>query len=287
MNNNKRRKKQYRILRQQLIILCFTAAVLLTLIINLSWKSDTSDKAYTTAYSENNNSIDTDNSTETDNRIISENQIVPASSQNNNLTLSQEATEIYKRNKSLLILVNTENPLPDSYEFSRHTLNSGFVIDEQAYIDFYSFTKACNDAGFHYNIISAYRDRETQQGIINRNVSEFMQKGLSEAEAMEKTYETVQRVGCSEHETGLAIDLSDEKIFSLTEDLETNPTVKWFMENCCDYGFILRYPKEKVDVTGIDYEPWHFRYVGQEAAKFMSEHNLTLEEFYLLLLSTS
>lgn len=59
--------------------------------------------------------------------------------------------------------------------------------------------------------------------------------------------------------------------------------MKWFMEHCSEYGFILRYPKEKVDVTGINYEPWHFRYVGQEAARFMSEHNLTLEEFYLLL----
>lgn len=281
MNNMKRRKKQYRISRQQLIILCFTAATLFTLIINLFWKSDTSDKAYTAAYSDNGNSTDSDN------RVILENQIVPVSSQNNNLELSQEATEIYKRNKSLLILVNTENPLPDSYEFSKHTLNSGLVIDEQAYIDFYRFTKACNDAGFHYNIISAYRDRETQQGIINRNINEFMQNGLSEAEAREKTYETVQPAGCSEHETGLAIDLSDEKIFSLTEDLETNPTIKWLMENCCDYGFILRYPKEKADVTGIAYEPWHFRYVGQEAAKFMSEHNLTLEDFYQLLLSTS
>ncbi|MDE5873584.1 MAG: D-alanyl-D-alanine carboxypeptidase family protein, partial [Lachnospiraceae bacterium] len=214
MNNNKRRKKQYSTLKQALIILCFAAAALLTLTINLFWKSDTSDKAYTAAYSDNGNS------TETDNRVILEDQIVPASSQNNNSELSQEATEIYKRNKSLLILVNTENPLSDSYEFSKHTLNSGLVIDEQAYIDFYRFTKACNDAGFHYNIISAYRDRETQQGIINRNINEFMQSGLSEAEAREKTYETVQHVGCSEHETGLSIYLSAEKIFSLTEDLE-------------------------------------------------------------------
>lgn len=281
MNNMKRRKKQYRILRQRLIILCFAIAALFILCINLFGKSDTPDKSYTAAYSQNGNHAGGDS------RDTLENQTVPASSQNNNSELSKEARKIYARNKSLLILVNTENPLSESYEFDKHTLNSGFVIDEQAYADFYSFTKACNDAGLHYNIISAYRDRETQQGIIDRNVREFMQNGLSEAEATEKTYETVQRVGCSEHETGLALDLCDENIFSLTEDLETNPTVKWFMENCYDYGFILRYPKEKVDITGIDYEPWHFRYVGHEAAKFMNEHNLTLEEFYELLLPSS
>lgn len=202
---------------------------------------------------------------------------------NPNLELSKEAKAIYEKNKALLILVNKDTPLPEDYSFEQHALNSGFVIDEQAYIDLYRFLKACNDAGFHYNIISAYRDKETQQGIIDRNIQEFMDKGLREEEARAKTYETVQMVGCSEHETGLALDLSDEDIFMLTEDLETNPTIKWFTDNCYNYGFILRYPKDKAEVTGIDYEPWHFRYVGEEAAKFMREHNLTLEEFHQLL----
>ena len=202
---------------------------------------------------------------------------------NPDLELSKEAKEIYEKNKTLLVLVNKDNPLPEDYSFEQHTLNSGFVIDEQMYIDFYRFTKACNNADLHYNIISAYRDRETQQGIIDRNIQELMDKGLSEEEARAKTYETVQMIGCSEHETGLCLDLSDEEHFTLTEDLETNPTVKWFSDNCYNYGFILRYPKDKADVTGISYEPWHFRYVGEEAAAFMHENNLTLEEFHQLL----
>ena len=77
---------------------------------------------------------------------------------NPNLELSKEAKGIYEKNKALLILVNKDNPLPEDYTFEQHSLNSGFVIDEQAYIDLYRFTKACNDADFHYNIISAYRD---------------------------------------------------------------------------------------------------------------------------------
>lgn len=202
---------------------------------------------------------------------------------NPNLELSKEAKEIYEKNKASLILVNKDNPLPEDYSFEQHTLNSGFIIDEQAYIDLYRFTKACNDADFHYNIVSAYRDSESQQGVIDRNIQELMDKGLSEEEARAKTYETIQMVGCSEHETGLALDLSDEEHFTLTDDLETSPTIKWFTDNCYNYGFILRYPKDKAEVTGISYEPWHFRYVGEEAAKFMHEHNLTLEEFHQLL----
>ncbi|MCM1171102.1 MAG: M15 family metallopeptidase [Clostridium sp.] len=202
---------------------------------------------------------------------------------NPNLELSKEAKEIYERNKALLILVNHDNPLPEDYAFEQHTLNSGFIIDEQMYIDLYRFTKACNDTGLHYNIVAAYRDKEAQQGVVDRNIQELMDQGLSEEEARAKTSETVPMVGYSEHETGLAIDLSDEEHFSLTVELETNETVKWLTDNCYSYGFILRYPKDKVEVTGIDYEPWHFRYVGEEAAKFMYEHNLTLEEFYQLL----
>lgn len=202
-----------------------------------------------------------------------------------NAELRAECQAIYEKNKELLLLVNTKTAIPENYEFEQHTLNSGAVIDERAYIDLYRMLKACNDAGYHYNIISAYRSQETQQGVIDRNVQELMDKGLSQEEAFEKTMETVQAVGHSEHETGLALDITEEGIYSLTEDLESNKTIKWFMDNCTQYGFVVRYPKDKVDITGISYEPWHFRYVGEEAAQFMTEHNLTLEEFHSLLIN--
>ncbi len=202
-----------------------------------------------------------------------------------NTELRAECQAIYDKNKELLLLVNTKTAIPENYEFEQHTLNSGAIIDERAYIDLYRMLKACNDAGYHYNIISAYRDQETQQGVIDRNVQELMDKGLSQEEAFEKTMETVQAVGHSEHETGLALDITEEGIYSLTEDLESNKTIKWFTDNCTQYGFVVRYPKDKADITGISYEPWHFRYVGEEAAQFMTEHNLTLEEFHSLLIN--
>ncbi len=197
--------------------------------------------------------------------------------------LANEARAIYDKDKDILLLVNNNNALPENYEFEQHVLNSGFVIDERAYIDLYRFTKACNDADLHYSIISAYRDKETQQGIIDRSIQDYMDMGLSEEEAKAKTNDTVQQAGYSEHETGLALDLSDEEHFTLTDDLEKSPTIVWFTEHCYEYGFILRYPKDKADITGIAYEPWHFRYVGVDAAQFMHENNLTLEEFHQLL----
>ncbi|MCM1272170.1 MAG: M15 family metallopeptidase [Clostridium sp.] len=200
-----------------------------------------------------------------------------------NAELANECQAIYDKNKELLLLVNTKTAIPEDYEFEQHVLNSGAIIDERAYIDLYRMLKACNDAGYHYSIISAYRDKETQQGVIDRNVQELMDKGLNQDEAYEKTLETVQAVGHSEHETGLALDLTEEGVYGLTEDLETNETIKWFTDNCTQYGFVVRYPKDKADVTGISYEPWHFRYVGEEAARFMTEHNLTLDEFHSLI----
>lgn len=199
------------------------------------------------------------------------------------MKLKQEAKKIYKNNKELLVLANKQVALAEDYSFEKHTLNNGLVIDENCYIDLYRMLKACNDAGFHYNILSAYRTREEQQGIIDRNVQQFVDQGMNQDEAYEKTIETVQLVGHSEHETGLALDIVEEGEYSLYEELESNPTVKWFNENCVKYGFILRYPKGKDAITEISYEPWHFRYVGEDAAKFITKNKLTLEEFYDLL----
>jgi D-alanyl-D-alanine carboxypeptidase len=108
-------------------------------------------------------------------------------------------------------------------------------------------------------------------------------EGLSQEEATTKAYETVHPAGCSEHETGLALDLTASDTYTLDEYVAEDATNQWLMDNCYQYGFILRYPTDKVAYTGIDYEPWHFRYVGVEAATFMHDNNLCLEEFYNLL----
>ena len=110
---------------------------------------------------------------------------------------------------------------------------------------------------------------------------------MSEEDALKKTLETVQQVGCSEHETGLALDLVPEGISSLDESLESDPVIQWFYANSYRYGFILRYPKGKEYITGYGYEPWHYRYVGVEVATYIYEHDITFEEYYAYFVENS
>ncbi len=196
-------------------------------------------------------------------------------------TMEELCQEIYDNNKDLLILVNRDNELPDNYTFTEHTLNSGYIVDDRAYEDLKQMLTDCLEAGYDYTIISAYRSRELQEGIVQKNVNNYIAMGYSEEEAYNETYKTVQKPGFSEHETGLSLDITAAGVYSLTEYVADDPTNIWLMENCHKYGFVLRYDEDKSDITGIDYEPWHFRYVGKEAALFLTENDLCLEEFYM------
>jgi D-alanyl-D-alanine carboxypeptidase len=198
--------------------------------------------------------------------------------------LISQAKAIYQNYSALLVLVNAEHPLDESYSFEHHTLNSGKDIDARALDDLRNMLNACNEAGNEYNIVSGYRDRESQQALVDEEVSKIVAaEGLSQEEATAKAYQTVQPAGCSEHETGFALDLTDINTYTLDDYVAEDATNQWLMSNSYQYGFILRYPTDKVAYTGIDYEPWHFRYVGVEAATFMHDNNLCLEEFYNLI----
>lgn len=197
--------------------------------------------------------------------------------------LSDQCKVIYEGNRDLMLLVNDKNPLNESYTFEHHTLNCGMDIDIRSYNDLSNMLQACNDAGNEYNIISCYRSRTVQQSIVDADVQKYIGEGMTEEEAYKETYTSVQKAGCSEHETGLALDISGLNVTELEEYLVDDPTNKWLIENSYKYGYILRYPENKVNITGIDFEPWHFRYVGKEAAAFLNNNNLTLEEFYELI----
>ena len=120
---------------------------------------------------------------------------------------------------------------------------------------------------------------DKQQQLIEEDVAVLMNQGMSYEEAYEETLRETMPAGYSEHQTGLAVDIASAKDAELsTRQIETEEN-KWLQENCYKYGFIVRYPEGKSDITHIDYEPWHFRYVGKAVARYMMEHNLTLEEF--------
>jgi D-alanyl-D-alanine carboxypeptidase len=106
-----------------------------------------------------------------------------------------------------------------------------------------------------------------------------MDTGLSKTEAKKKAATVVAVPGTSEHQLGLSVDIIDASLYSLERKQETLPAQRWLMENSWKYGFVLRYPEDKVDITGIIYEPWHYRYVGTEVARELYESGLTLEEY--------
>ena len=131
--------------------------------------------------------------------------------------------------------------------------------------------------GIKLKIISAYRSFEYQQMLWEREVSHEMWGGLSYEKAVEKVGRTLALPGSSEHNTGLAVDLGREGDNDVSDDFYKTPESRWLCANAADFGFILRYPRLKEQMTGIDFEPWHYRYVGVEAARIIAAGGLCLE----------
>ena len=117
------------------------------------------------------------------------------------------------------------------------------------------------------------------QRLFDNKVSYFLAKGLSEEAARTEAAKVVAVPGTSEHQLGLAVDIVDAD-YQLLDDAQANtPVQQWLLEHCWEYGFILRYPADKEAVTGIIYEPWHYRYVGEDNAKAIRDSGLCLEEW--------
>lgn len=178
-----------------------------------------------------------------------------------------------------LLLVNAQHSLPDDFEVKLTELKNGQAIDERCYSDLQQMMDDCRAAGLDPLICSSYRSKEKQQELFDNKVQGLKEQGLSEDEAREKAAEVVALPGTSEHQAGLALDIVDLSNQNLDESQESTPVQQWLLKNCWQYGFILRYPKDKVDITGIVYEAWHYRYVGKEVAQAIQEQGVCLEEY--------
>ena len=169
------------------------------------------------------------------------------------------------------VLVNAEHSIgeyaPELGEFE------GQKLDQRILEPMQSFVAGARAEGLSVFLSSGYRGYEEQQYLFNRKVEQYGE---------EQAATIVSRPGTSEHQTGLACDITDEYYELKNESLENTALYQWMSRHCQEYGFIVRYPKDKEKITGIIYEPWHFRYVGVEAATYMVEHNLCLEEFVAL-----
>ena len=184
-----------------------------------------------------------------------------------------EDTRVVSQPDSLTALVNKYYSLPQNYvpqlEDLGYPYGSGSLRPEAA-AAFRTMADAAREEGIYLYSVSAYRSYQRQEIIYTRYLTQDSQASVD-------TYSA--RPGFSEHQTALALDINAA---SLSSHFENTPAYAWLVENCAQYGFILRYPQDKEDITGYCFEPWHYRYVGTEVALACMEQGLTLEEYLAL-----
>lgn len=179
----------------------------------------------------------------------------------------------------LLVLVNAENPLESDDEQAFTFIDSDLMVDSRCAAALEEMLDACRLAGNSPLVASAYRTNGEQREQFDKKVAEYLEQGLDRETAEIEAAKSVAPPGCSEHQTGLAVDIVDEDNTVMDETQADNATQQWLMENSWRYGFVLRYPQGKTAITGIVYEPWHYRYVGLSAAEQIYELKICLEEY--------
>lgn len=179
-----------------------------------------------------------------------------------------------------LVLINKQHPIADDYDFKLGTFTSGMRCDERVIEDLLLMMQAAKKDGLNLVVRSPYRTSDHQEDNFNRRIKSYMRQGLSYMEAYKATSIVITVPGCSEHEVGLAFDITSDSFIELKKGFADTEEGRWLEEHSYEYGFILRYPSGKEYITGIEYEPWHFRYVGREAAATMKDEELCLEEFW-------
>ena len=183
--------------------------------------------------------------------------------------------------EELAMIVNPWNALPEDYTPRLVDIGDDKLIDERCAGALDAMLTACKEASYSNAPvpISAYRTQEYQQELYDNKIDRVIASGYSAEEAPAVAAQSVAVPGTSEHQLCLAIDIIDEFYTDLDSGQEWTSTQRWLMSNCYDYGFILRYPNGTTDITGIIYEPWHYRYVGRTVAKEIEELGVTYEEY--------
>ena len=177
-------------------------------------------------------------------------------------------------NSSELTLVNADHSVPRGWSVELTTLSNGEQVASMIYPDLQAMFDDMRQNGIYPLVRAGYRSTEEQERVLSERIAAYQSEGYSGSRARELALDTVAEPGTSEHELGLAVDINAD------DDLSTGEEVySWLAENAYKYGFIQRYPEDKTDITGIDYEPWHYRYVGRQAAKEIHDSGECLEEY--------
>ena len=178
-----------------------------------------------------------------------------------------------------LMLVNQSHPMEDGYVPELANIDDSHQVDARVLEPLQNMLKAASDEGYSLYVCSAYRSVDRQKELFNESMIDYVNQGMTYYEAAIETAKSIAWPGESEHATGLAMDIVSSDYAGLDEKQGETDDQKWLMEHCYEYGFILRYPKDKSEDTGIIYEPWHYRYVGVEAALAIRDQGVTLEEY--------
>lgn len=178
-----------------------------------------------------------------------------------------------------LMLVNQSHPMEDGYVPELANIDDAHRVDARVLEPLQNMLKAASDEGYSLYVCSAYRSVDRQKELFNESMIDYVNQGMTYYEAAIETAKSIAWPGESEHATGLAMDIVSSDYAGLDEKQGETDDQKWLMEHCYEYGFILRYPKDKSEDTGIIYEPWHYRYVGVEAALAIRDQGVTLEEY--------
>ena len=178
-----------------------------------------------------------------------------------------------------LMLVNQSHPMEDGYVPELANIDDAHQVDARVLETLQNMLKAASDEGYSLYVCSAYRSVDRQKELFNESMIDYVNQGITYYEAAIETAKSIAWPGESEHATGLAMDIVSSDYAGLDEKQGETDDQKWLMEHCYEYGFILRYPKDKSEDTGIIYEPWHYRYVGVEAALAIRDQGVTLEEY--------
>lgn len=173
-----------------------------------------------------------------------------------------------------LILANKWNTIPADYSVELTQLKNGQSVDSRIYTSLQEMFDAARDDGIYPIVAAGYRTTEKQQRLMDEKIAELKASGYVPTDAQTEAERWVSIPGISEHQLGLAVDINADGIRSSGYEV-----YEWLAENAYSYGFILRYPENKEDITGTAYEAWHYRYVGVEAATEIFENELCLEEY--------
>lgn len=199
-----------------------------------------------------------------------------------NKTTAQVPSSAKKSDWNLKV-VNIKHQVNAKFVPTLTTVDNSQQLDSRVVASYNKMKAAAAKAGAKLVAGSGYRSYEHQEGVMTRNVQEREAKGMSAAAAKKDALKTINPAGSSEHQTGLAMDFvtpaENAAGSDVTQAFAKTAQGKWLKKNSWKYGWVLRYPKNGKSSTYIDYESWHFRYVGKANAKYMHQHHLTLEQY--------